>query len=94
MRAINQARAEGATDAELKPMQDKLRELTSVLGLTLEKTTESDQAVDGFISLIIETRKDLRSHKLWDLADKLRDRLLALGVVLEDSKDGTSWHWK
>ncbi len=94
VRAINQARAEGATDAELKPMQDKLRELTSVLGLTLEKTTESDQAVDGFISLIIETRKDLRSHKLWDLADKLRDRLLALGVVLEDSKDGTSWHWK
>ncbi|MBP9676874.1 MAG: cysteine--tRNA ligase [Anaerolineaceae bacterium] len=94
VRAINQARAEGATDAELKPMQDKLRELTSVLGLTLEKTAESDQAVDGFISLIIETRKDLRSHKLWDLADKLRDRLLALGVVLEDSKDGTSWHWK
>jgi cysteinyl-tRNA synthetase len=66
--------------------------LTAVLGLTLDQAKRSDQAVDGFVDLLIEIRKDLRQNKLWALSDKIRDRLAALGVILEDSKDGTSWH--
>jgi cysteinyl-tRNA synthetase len=62
--------------------------------LTLEKTDNSDHAVDGFVDLLIEIRKDLRANKLWQLSDKVRDRLVELGVILEDSREGTSWHWK
>lgn len=94
VRGINQARADGATDEQLAAAQQVLRKLTAVLGLTLEKPVESDQAVDEFVSLLIEIRQDLRANKLWQLSDKVRDRLLELGVVLEDSKEGTSWHWK
>ncbi|MEJ2758374.1 MAG: cysteine--tRNA ligase [Anaerolineales bacterium] len=36
----------------------------------------------------------LRSEKLWALSDKVRDELKALGVVLEDTKEGTSWRWE
>jgi cysteinyl-tRNA synthetase len=36
----------------------------------------------------------LRRQKLWALSDMVRDRLTALGVILEDSKDGTTWRWK
>lgn len=92
VRVINQTRADGATDGQLKPAQELLRQLTGVLGLTLEKTEKSDQTVDGFVDLLIEIRKDLRQNKMWELSDKIRNRLLELGVVLEDSKDGTSWH--
>jgi len=94
VRAINQTRADGAVDAELKPGQDVLIELTQVLGLTLVQEKETGQAADAFVNLLIEIRKDLRENKQWALSDKVRDRLVELGVVLEDSKEGTLWHWK
>lgn len=94
VRGINQARADGATDEQLFNAQHLLRELTGVLGLTLEKAVDAGHTADGFIDLLIEIRKDLRTNKMWQLSDKVRDRLLELGIVLEDSREGTSWHWK
>ena len=94
VRVINQARAEGGTDEQLQSAQQMLHQLTGVLGLTLKKDRGNDQALDGVMDLLIEIRKDLRANKLWGLSDKVRDRLAELGVVLEDSKEGTSWHWK
>lgn len=94
VRMINQTRTEGATNDQLAAAQAKLRELTSVLGLTLEQESVSDHSADEVINLLIEIRQDLRANKLWQLSDKVRDRLAELGLVLEDSKEGTSWHWK
>jgi cysteinyl-tRNA synthetase len=94
VRAINQARADGASAEQISAAQDTICKLTGVLGLTLEKPDNSDHAVDGFVDLLIEIRKDLRANKLWQLSDKVRDRLVELGVILEDSREGTSWHWK
>ena len=94
VRVINQTRAEGATEVQLAAAQHKLSLLTAVLGLSLEKVNEAHQEVDGFVNLLIEIRHDLRANKLWELSDKVRDQLAALGVVLEDGKEGTSWHWK
>jgi cysteinyl-tRNA synthetase len=94
VRAINQARADGATTAELEPAQATFKELTGVLGLQLaEKSASSDQAA-ALVDLLIDLRKELRTQKLWQLSDKIRDRLAELGVVLEDSKEGTTWRWK
>ena len=94
VRVINQARADGATDEQLSGAQQQLLKLTRVLGLTLEKPDEGGHVADGFIDLLVEIRKDLRVNKLWQLSDKVRVRLAEMGVVLEDSKEGTSWHWK
>jgi len=94
VRAINQARADGGSDADLKAAQDSLLELTAVLGLTLQQEKKNDQTVDGFVELLIEVRKEMRANKLWTLSDRIRDRLAELGVILEDSKEGSSWHWK
>jgi cysteinyl-tRNA synthetase len=94
VRVINQARADGATDVELSLAQELVRRLTGVLGLTLDKVKESGTAADRFVDLLIEVRKELRTNKMWALSDMVRDRLAELGVVLEDSKEGTSWHWK
>jgi cysteinyl-tRNA synthetase len=93
VRTTNQARSDGATDVQLEPAQSALIELTSVLGLTLDTKKVVDQKTDELIDLLIEIRKELRVNKLWALSDKVRDRLAELGVVLEDSKEGTSWHW-
>ena len=92
VKAINTARDQGATDAQLQPAQAVLRELTNVLGLRLAEKTESGDA-EKFIELLIEVRSEIRKQKLWALSDLIRDRLKELGVTLEDSKDGTRWRW-
>jgi len=93
VRGINKARDEMATDAELATAQAKLRELTGVLGLRLEEKEEGDQSVAPFVDLLVELRTEIRAQKLYALSDKIRDRLTELGVTLEDSKGGTTWHF-
>jgi cysteinyl-tRNA synthetase len=92
VKAINTARDNGATDAQLQPAQSMLRELTGVLGLRLQEKQGSGDA-DKFIDLLVEVRSEIRKQKLWALSDLIRDRLKELGVTIEDSKDGTKWRW-
>jgi cysteinyl-tRNA synthetase len=92
VRSINTARDQGADDDQLKPAQLVLRELTGVLGLRLLEKQGSTQA-DELIALLVEVRADIRKQKLWALSDLIRDKLAALGVAIEDSKDGTTWRW-
>lgn len=94
VRSINQARADGAQDSELEPAQSMLRKLAGVLGLTLSPAaSQGTDTADPFVDLLVEIRSELRKQKLWALSDLVRNRLQELGVVLEDSKDGTTWHW-
>lgn len=92
VRSINTARDQGATNEQLAPAQAMLRELTGVLGLRLEKTARSQEAAP-FIDLLLEVRNELRKQKLWALADLIRNRLKELGVTVEDTRDGSTWHW-
>lgn len=94
VKAINQARAEGAKDEQLAPAQAVFTELTGVLGLRLEEQKTAGGDADAFIDLLVSLRRDLRAEKNWALSDKLRDALKELGVILEDSKDGTTWSWE
>ena len=93
VRAVNTARSAGASQAQLKPAQDTLRTLTGVLGLRLEEKKAAGGDADAFIALLVEVRSEARKQKNWALGDLIRDRLKELGVMIEDSKDGTSWHW-
>jgi cysteinyl-tRNA synthetase len=95
VRNINQARDAGVDDAGLTPAQSLLLELTGVLGLQLEQGSRPDDGNAAvFIDLLVEIRAELRTQKLWTLSDQIRDQLAALGVILEDSKTGTTWRWK
>jgi cysteinyl-tRNA synthetase len=92
VKAINTARDSGATDEQLQPAQATLRELTGVLGLRLQEKQGSGDA-DRFIDLLVEVRGEVRRQKLWALSDLIRDRLKESGVVIEDSREGTTWRW-
>ncbi len=92
VKAINTARDQGATNEQLKPAQDVLRELSGVLGLRLAEKAGAGEA-DRFIDVLVEVRSEVRKQKLWQLSDLIRDRLKALGVTIEDTKEGTTWRW-
>jgi cysteinyl-tRNA synthetase len=93
VRAINTARDEGAAQEDLQAAQAMFKELTGVLGLTLE-SANGDSSADGFIDLLVELRTEVRGRKLYDLSDLIRDRLKALGVVVEDARGGSTWHYE
>ena len=77
------------------PAQQTLRELGGVLGLTFEAPRHDEiRAVEPFITLLINTRTELRTAKQFALADKIRDDLAELGVALEDSAQGTQWRYR
>jgi cysteinyl-tRNA synthetase len=43
--------------------------------------------VEGLIAL----RAELRAERAWQLADRVRDRLIASGIDLHDTPAGTTW---
>ena len=94
VRVINQARDAGVGQGPITNAQDLLRELLGVLGLQVEKKADETAQAAPFIDLLIQVRRELRQQKLWALADTVRNRLTELGIVLEDSKEGTTWHWQ
>jgi len=94
VRVINQARSENATDEELSPAQQALNELTGVLGLELNQGESKGTQADAFIDLLLELRQELRKQKNFALADTIRDQLTALGVVIEDTPQSSTWRWE
>jgi cysteinyl-tRNA synthetase len=92
VKAINTARDSGGTDDQLKPAQTMLRELTGVFGLRLQEKQGSSEDEAKVVALIAE-RTEARKQKQWARSDEIRDQLKAMGVTIEDSKDGTTWRW-
>ena len=43
------------------------------------------------VERLIVLRAELRAERAWQLADRLRDRLIAAGIELHDTSEGTSW---
>ncbi len=72
-----------------------LRELSQILGLFRQPAgrpqVQGDALSAPLMELLLELRARLRKEKNFALADELRSRLSALGVVLEDRPDGTRW---
>ena len=85
-----------------------LVKLGSVLGFNFTKTELTEEELQEKINAvsmdldiklnsmeeIIEIRKNARAEKNWDLADKIRISLDKVGIILKDSKDGTTWELK
>jgi cysteinyl-tRNA synthetase len=93
VRIINTSRDSGATRAELGPAQETLRTLAGVLGLRLEeKKSRGGEVDDAHINDLVARRTEARQKKDWATSDDIRKTLEELGVKLEDSKDGTTWH--
>ena len=46
---------------------------------------------EELIQVLVDTRNRARADKAWKIADYIRDRLKDLGIVLEDSREGTTW---
>ncbi|MDD4820397.1 MAG: cysteine--tRNA ligase, partial [Flavobacteriales bacterium] len=62
-----------------------------VLGIQNVEKTQDTSVVDALVGVFIQERKEAREAKNWALSDQIRDRLAQIGVVLKDTKDGTTY---
>jgi cysteinyl-tRNA synthetase len=64
----------------------------SLRALGFRQRPESKKTVDTMVvQSLIAARSSAKHEKNFKEADRIRDELAAMGVVLKDSKDGTTW---
>ena len=93
-REINKLKAEN--QAEANKLAARLKQLAGVLGLLeqdpetfLQGDANNDEVAE--IEALIKQRNEARAGKNWAAADEARNKLTAMGIVLEDGANGTTW---
>ena len=84
----NSTISEESGKAYLSELKKEIETLCGVLGIITEKKKE---ALDSEIEAMIEARQQARKSKNFALADEIRGKLLDMGIVLEDTREGVKW---
>ena len=67
---------------------------TEELNVVLNNIQQSTGETFGSMEELISKRNEARANKNWEYADKIRIALDKEGIVLKDSKEGTTWELK
>jgi len=94
--ALHELRAEAAKGA--KPAAACLKATAHLIGLLQETPAawaafrpESFAVDENKVAGLVDARNAARKAKDFKESDRIRDELAAMGVVLKDTKDGTTW---
>lgn len=68
-----------------------VKDFDNVLSLSLLKKEEVDEKLSSKIEDMINKRNEYKMNKEYEKADNIRNELLNMGVVIKDSKEGTSY---
>ncbi len=73
-------------------LQNRLQKIVN----EMEFLTEEDKKLTGYdlMNKIIEYRNNARKEKNWAIADKVRNLLDSISIVIKDTKDSTIWEEK
>ena len=88
VRDINTAVADKMSKADAEKALELFNELTVVLGLCYN---DKNDDLDGEIEALIEARANARKEKNWAEADRIRDQLKDMGIILKDTPNGVTW---
>ena len=84
---------------EKKKVRSEMIGSAKLLGLLNEKpdnwfqkgSKQVSSPTDAEIEKLIQAREQARENRDFGTADEIRDQLKSMGVILEDSKSGTTW---
>ena len=76
------------TKAFWEALKEKITTLSDVCGLIVEK---KEELLDADVEALIEEREAARKAKNFARADEIRQQLLDMGIVLEDTREGVKW---
>jgi cysteinyl-tRNA synthetase len=82
------------TSDTLARLQKEMKALVfDIMGLLDESAAGGNDSgtIDGLMNLVLEMRTAARTNKDWGTSDKIRDGLVAAGIIVKDGKEGTTW---
>ena len=79
---------EASSSAFAGSLLELLVKLCDVLGLIVLK---KEEALDSEVEALIEERQAARKARDFAKADEIRDKLLAMGIELKDTREGVKW---
>lgn len=89
VKGINRiAASESMTRLTAAPMLIEFERMLDILGLQVQRVTESERQA---ITDLIKKRDLLRAQKQYQEADKIRDQIAQMNIVLLDHKNKTVW---
>ena len=89
VRDINTFIAEPRAKESLEAAAKLFDDVTGVLGLCYNRKKADD--LGAHVEALIAARAAARKEKNWAEADRIRDEIKAMGVVLEDTPQGVKW---
>lgn len=78
----------GASKGSCEAAYKLFTELCDVLGILYKKDEDS---LDDKVEELIKLRTEARAQKNWAEADRIRDELKAMGIILKDTPQGVTW---
>ena len=76
--------------ADARAAAAALRDLDRVLGV-MQPDAAADDGTSSEVAALLDARIATRAARDWARSDALRDDLAALGIVVEDTRDGQRW---
>ncbi|MCL2372776.1 MAG: cysteine--tRNA ligase [Defluviitaleaceae bacterium] len=67
-----------------------LEHLCDILGLNI--ATQDDSGNNSEIEALVSARNEARKNKDFAESDRIRDQLLAMGIIIKDTREGVTWH--
>ena len=79
-----------------KLSEEELQKRLETIIADMDFLTSEDKQLKGYslMDKIIEYRNDARAEKNWSIADKVRNLLDSISIILKDSKEATIWEEK
>ena len=80
------------SEGSLERLRELMRTMVfDVLGLVREQDAGDDQVLDALVKEFIQLRAEAKARRDFAASDAIRDKLAAAGILLKDTKEGTTW---
>lgn len=81
--------------AAVNKAYEALKIITDVLGILEKEWNDDNAASDGdyqaLMDVILSVRQEARKNKFYQVSDSIRDKLGAIGIIIEDTPTGVRW---
>uniref|UniRef100_A0A7C6EJ17 Cysteine--tRNA ligase n=1 Tax=candidate division WOR-3 bacterium TaxID=2052148 RepID=A0A7C6EJ17_UNCW3 len=72
---------------------ESIRHYLKILGF-FEARKKNDDLSPRLIDIILRIRNQLRKNKQFELSDEIRNKMIELGIIIDDTKDGSTYRWE